>query len=172
MECCNDGYIRKVSILGGIDLTATTAKFEIDEIDFDRFSSYRHDFRNSLDWQCLFVLPDWQRVWWRAFGGQSRLSIRCARQQGEVIGIAPLMVNGPRAALIGGADVCDYLDFIVRPAKADDFFNLLLDHLAQHGLSELDLIPLRADSTAICRLARIAEDRGCKVTLSPHDVSL
>jgi len=158
--------------LGGIHLAATPVKFVIDEIDFDRFAFYRHNSGHALGWECLFVLPEWQRVWWREFGGRSRLSILCARHQEEVIGIAPLMVNGQRASFIGGEDVCDYLDFIVSPAKAADFFNLLLDHLKQHGISELDLGLLRPDSAALSRLAMIAEDKGCKVSLVPHDVSL
>lgn len=82
------------------------------------------------------------------------------------------MVEGRRAAIIGGSDVCDYLDFIVSPAKTGDFFNPLLDHLEEQGLAELDLGPLRPDSTVISSLVRIAEDRGCSVSLSPHDVSL
>ena len=158
--------------LGGIHLAADPDKFVIDEIDFDRYASYRHDSGPALKWECLFVLPEWQRVWWREFGGRSRLSILCARRQGELIGIAPLMVNGQRASFIGGADVCDYFDFIVSPAQAADFFNRLLDHLKQHGIAELDLGPLRPESTVISHLARVAEQRGCKFSLTPQDVAL
>jgi len=144
----------------------------IDEINFDRFASYRHDDRHSLGWECLFVLPEWSRVWWQEFGGDSRLYILCARHQEDVIGIAPLVLNGQQASLIGGADVCDYLDVIVSPAKAADFFDLLLDHIEQQGISELDLGPLRPDSAVFSHLVRIAENRDCKVSLTPHDVSL
>lgn len=151
---------------------STPDKFLIDEIDFDRFATYRHDSAHALAWECLFVLPEWQRVWWQEFGGQSQLNIICARYQGRVIGIAPLMVNGQRASIIGGADVCDYLDFIVSPAKAADFFNLLLDHLKQHGISELDLGPLHPKSTVLSSLVRIVEHRGCKYSLTPQDVTL
>jgi CelD/BcsL family acetyltransferase involved in cellulose biosynthesis len=59
-----------------------------------------------------------------------------------------------------------------RSAKAADFFTLLLDHLVQRGLSGLDLGPLRPDSAGLSRLVPIAEDRGCQVSLTPHDVSL
>jgi len=158
--------------LGGIHLAADPDKFVIDEIDFDRYASYRHDSGPALKWECLFVLPEWQRVWWREFGGRSRLSILCARRQGELIGIAPLMVNGQRASFIGGADVCDYFDFIVSPAQAADFFNRLLDHLKQHGIAELDLGPLRPESTVISHLARVVEHRGGKFSLTPQDVAL
>jgi CelD/BcsL family acetyltransferase involved in cellulose biosynthesis len=158
--------------LGGINLTAIHNKFVVDEINFDQFASHRYDSKHSLAWQCLFVLPEWLKVWWQEFGGESHLSILCARQLEDVIGLAPLTVKGQQASFIGGADVCDYLDFIVSPPKAADFFNLLLDHIEQQGLTELDLGPLRPDSAGLSHLVRIAEDRGCKVSLTPHDVSL
>lgn len=158
--------------MGGIDLAAAPDKFEIAEIDFDRFASYRYDSALALNWECLFVLPEWQRVWWRKFGGRSRLSILCARRPKEVIGIAPLMINGRQASFIGGEDVCDYLDFVVNPAKTDDFFNLLLDHLEQHGISQLNLGPLHPESTVISDLVGIVEHRGGKSSLTPQDVAL
>jgi len=117
-------------------------------------------------------LPEWLAVWWQDFGPNSQPSIICVRQQREVIGLAPLMVEGKQASIIGGSDVCDYLDFIVSPAKAADFFNQLLDHLERQELAELDLGPLRPDSAVLSSLVRIAEDRGCNVSVSPHDVSL
>jgi len=144
----------------------------VDEISLDRFASYRYDSKPALEWKCLFVLPEWLRVWWQEFGGESQLSILCARHQEDVIGIAPLMVNGQQASLIGGADVCDYLDFIVSPVKAAEFFSLLLDHIERQGISELDLGPLRPDSAAFSHLVRIAENRDRRVSFSPHDVSL
>jgi CelD/BcsL family acetyltransferase involved in cellulose biosynthesis len=161
-----------IYVLGGIRLKAINNKYVFETVNFDRFVSYRNDSKHSIGWECLFVLPQWLRVWWQEFGGTSQLSILCARYQEDVIGIAPLMVNGQRATFLGGADVCDYLDFIVSPAKAADFFNMLLDHIEQQGLAELDLGPLRPDSAGLSRLARIAEDRGCEVSLTPHDVSL
>ncbi len=117
-------------------------------------------------------MPEWLAVWWQVIGPRSQPSIICIHRQREVLGLAPLMVEGEQASIIGGSDVCDYLDLIVSPAKAADFFNLLLDHLAQQGLAELDLGPLRPDSTVLSSLVRIAEDRGCNVSVSPHDVSL
>ena len=162
----------RVEILGGINLRATPKKNVIDEINLDQFASYRYDSKFPLEWKCLFVLPEWLRVWWQEFGGESRLNILCARNQEDVIGIAPLMACGPRAAFVGDADVCDYLDFIVSPAKAAEFFNLLLDHIGQWGISELDLGLLRPDSTVRLILVKIAEDRGCKVSFTPEDISL
>ena len=158
--------------MGGNNLAATHKKFVVDEINLDRLASYRYDSKSALEWKCLFVLPEWLRVWWQEFGGQSQLSILCARHQEDVIGIAPLMVYGQRASFVGGADVCDYLDFIVSPAKAAAFFNLLLDHIDQWGISELNLGPLHPDSAVLTGLVGSAKARGCKVSFTPHDVSL
>jgi hypothetical protein len=86
--------------------------------------------------------------------------------------MAPLMLEGQWASFIGGVDVCDYLDFIVNPSKAADFFDLLIDYLRQQGKSELVLGPLRPDSTVLSCLVEIAEGRGCNISVSGHDVSL
>jgi len=164
--------IVSVSVLGGMNLAPIHNDHVVVAVDFDRFASYRYDDRQSLRWDCLFVLPEWQAAWWQAFGPKSQPRIICVRRQQEVIGIAPLLVEGQRASIIGGSDVCDYLDFIVSPAKAEDFFCPLLDHLEQQKLAKLDLGPLRPDSTVLSGMIRIAEDRGRSVTVSPHEVSL
>ncbi len=77
-----------------------------------------------------------------------------------------------KASLIGSADVCDYLDFVVDPEREQDFFGVLLDDLRQKGISHLDLRPLRPDSTVLTHLVSIAQNRGYEVLCHPEDVSL
>jgi len=112
------------------------------------------------------------KVWWQEFGAGAELHLDAIRQEKEVIGIAPLLVREGRASLIGSADVCDYLDFVIAPGREKDFFNLLLDDLRQKGVNHLDLRPLRPDSTVLTNLASIAQNRGHEVLCHPEDVSL
>ncbi len=96
-----------------------------------------------------------------------------AVKQGEtIIGIAPLLAREGRASLIGSADVCDYLDFVVVPGRERDFFSVLLDDLREKGINQLDLRPLRPDSTVLTHLVSIAQNRGYEVLCHPEDVSL
>jgi len=140
--------------------------------NFDSLISYRYDSRHSLGWRCLFVLPEWLKVWWAEFNSDAQLNILSVRYQEDVIGLAPLQVKGDSAALIGGTNVCDHLDFIAAAGREGVFFDALLDHLDQQGIKRLELGLLRPDSTVLSNLVNVAEKRGCEVSTSAEDISL
>ncbi len=125
-----------------------------------------------MRWSSPFVLPAWLKVWWQELGSEAELYLGAVRQGEEVIGIAPLMVEDSKASLLGSADVCDYLDFVVVPGMEGDFFGVLLDDLRQKGVGHLDLGAVRPDSTVPTHLAGIARDRGYEVICHPEDVSV
>jgi CelD/BcsL family acetyltransferase involved in cellulose biosynthesis len=125
-----------------------------------------------LDWEPLFVSPVWLEVWWSVFGNDRQLYLTSVREGNTVTGIAPLMIKDGTASIIGSADVCDYLDFLVAPDRAQDFFGTLLDDLKQNGVKQLNLEPLRPDSNVLTGLTDIALRRGCGVSLTPCDVTL
>ena len=159
--------LREVAKLSNIDQNHI-----VQQENFDTFASYRQKLEIGLRWECLFVLPEWLRVWWDAFGGAADLRILSVRNQENVIGLAPLQLKGDRASFIGSTDVCDCLDFIVAAGREGEFFEVLLDHLNQQGITNLDLGLLRADSTVLTGLVQVAENRGCKVSTSSEDITL
>ena len=146
--------------------------YTITHESFDSLTSCWSNPSHRLKWNSIFVLPAWLKVWWQELGAGAELHLDAIRQEKEVIGIAPLLVREGRASLIGSADVCDYLDFVIAPGREKDFFNLLLDDLRQKGVNHLDLRPLRPDSTVLTSLASIAQNRGHEVLCHPEDVSL
>ncbi|UCD78219.1 MAG: GNAT family N-acetyltransferase [Desulfobacterales bacterium] len=117
-------------------------------------------------------MPEWLRVWWSVFGGTADLSILSVRNQEDVIGLAPLQIKGDSASFIGGTDVCDYLDFIVKAGTEGEFFDALLNHLDQQGIRYLELGLLRPDSPALSDLVKVAENRGGKVSTTFEDITL
>ena len=146
--------------------------YTITQESFDSLASCWTDPRQRLGWNSIFVLPVWLKVWWQAFGLGAKLYLGAVRQKEQIIGIAPLQIREGKAAIIGSADVCDYLDFVIAPGVEGDFFNSLLDDLAQKGINHLDLGPLRPDSTVLTSLVGIARDRGYEVLCREEDVSL
>ena len=96
---------------------------------------------------------------------RSQALFGCRKTPGESLGIAPLLVRGKVAGFIGSKDVCDYLDFVVAPGKETVFFDALLDSLAKAGITQLDLAPLRPDSTALTFLVDIAPKHGWQVSI-------
>ena len=146
--------------------------YTIIEDSLDNLDSYRTDFQQTLNWSSVFVLPAWMQVWWRIFGAGAEMYIRTVRGGDKVVGIAPLMVKDGTACLIGGIDVCDYLDFVVVPGTEQEFFNALLDDLKKYGIKHLDLKHVRPDSTVLKNLVPLARSRHNEVVSTKEDVSL
>ncbi len=140
--------------------------------NFDSLARFWPDSNHCLNWNSVFILPAWLKIWWQEFGSENELYLISVKQGEVITGIAPLMVRGERASFIGSIDVCDYHDFVVAPGREEDFFNALLDDLRQKGIKHLDLRPLRPDSTVLTHLAGIARSQGCKVLCQPEDVSV
>ena len=139
---------------------------------FDSLDSYRVEAGHGLNWNSVFVLPVWMKIWWQIFGNGASLNLSAVKRGEEVIGIAPLRVKEGKASFVGSADICDYLDFIVAPGREEDFFNALLNDLKEKGIHSLDLESLRPDSTVLTSLADIARKREYEVTINRDDVSL
>ena len=147
-------------------------EYTVTEESFDSLKSYWTDDRHNLKWDTLFVLPSWLEVWWQTFGSRTQLYLRAVRQRRKIIGIAPLLVKEKTASIIGSVDVCDYLDFIVTPGMEKEFFNILLDDLGQKGISQLDLKPVRPDSTVLTNLVALAKQRQYEVLYQEEGVSV
>lgn len=124
----------------------------------DSITALWHDSANRLQWNCLFVLPGWLKAWWQTFGIDQTPYLCSVRNGGEVIGIAPLMVDGVTARLMGDSDVCDFQDVIVVPGREKVFFDSLFDHLRKQGIRRMDLEAVRADSTLYRHLASETSD--------------
>lgn len=146
--------------------------YTITQESFDSIASYWTDSAHRLRWDSIFVLPPWLQVWWHEFGSGAELYLGAVKQGATIIGIAPLLVREGRASIIGSADVCDYLDFVVADGMERNFFSALLDDLGQRGIKHLDLRPLRPDSTVLTNLAGIARNRKYDVLCNSMDVSL
>jgi len=146
--------------------------YSLTEQGFDSLISSWTDLCHRLAWNSVFVLPCWLEAWWREFGTGAEKRLCDIREDGNSIGIAPLMVKGGRASFIGSADVCDYMDFAVAPGKEQAFFSFLLDHLRHSDISELYLESLRPDSAAYANLVDLAKKQGCTVSCTLEDVSL
>ncbi len=137
--------------------------YTINQESFDRLASYQADPTQHLDWNSIFVLPIWLKVWWQEFGSGAELYLGTVREGEKIIGVAPLLLSEGRVSIIGSPNVCDYLDFIVAPGMERDFFGILLNDLRDKGINHLDLGPLRPDSTALTHLVGIAQNRGYEV---------
>jgi CelD/BcsL family acetyltransferase involved in cellulose biosynthesis len=118
------------------------------------------------------VLPPWLEVWWSSFGEGWNPYLLSIKDGQGLLGIAPLMVSGGKAMVMGSPDVCDYLDLILTPGKEKDLFKILLRHLKQEGIGILDLGPLRADDPLLKYATSAAEKVGYETRTELEDVTL
>jgi CelD/BcsL family acetyltransferase involved in cellulose biosynthesis len=103
----------------------------------------------SAEWNALldesivnvpFLRWEYLTTWWATRGGgewptSSELAVVTARQDGRLVGIAPLFFANsregePSLLLLGSIEISDYLDLIVQPADLAKFTTGLLDFIS------------------------------------------
>jgi len=146
--------------------------YTITQESFESLASFQDNSEYRLDWSSVFVLPVWLKIWWQEFKPKEDLYLKAVRRDGNVIGVAPLLLENGVASLLGSTDVCDYLDFIIVPGEEENFFSVLLDEFKQGGISSLNMKSLRPDSMVLTWLVDIARERGYKVSCQPVDVTV
>ncbi|MBT3363660.1 MAG: GNAT family N-acetyltransferase [Chloroflexi bacterium] len=148
-------------------------RYEVRKESFDSLAALWRNARSGLAWDCIFVLPGWLKAWWQVFGAGSKPHILSVWDAGKLIGIAPLKCNSNEASIIGSANVCDWLDFVIAPGMEADFLAVLMQHLKSDGVTSLDLAPVLHDSTVWCHLpAEVAQNCSCRVVMDKEDVLL
>jgi CelD/BcsL family acetyltransferase involved in cellulose biosynthesis len=151
-------------------------KIEIRTESFDRLESFFLNKKFNLDWNCLFVLPLWLKTWWDTFGDTNDLKILAGYCQGKLIGIAPLRIQEKTARFIGGENVCDYQDMIVKSNHAPEFFEAILTDLKKRGVHALELGALRPDAVSLAELPNLAKQMGydvvCNQVESSYEIKL
>jgi len=110
-------------------------------------------------------------AWWRCFGGGYEPVILIIRDEGRVLGVAPLKCRGGKASFIGDVAVCDYLDFIVVPGQEETFAEKFLEGCVARGITGLELATLRPDAVALRHVLPMARDWGLSVEIRHADVS-
>ena len=127
------------------------------------------DPAQRLRWSCPFVLPRWAQAWWECFG-DGEPDLLSLRRDGEAVGVAPLMIRGDTAHVIGDAEVSDHLDVVAAPGAGGAVLATLRRHLLARGVRRLELLRVRPDSTAALELVPAARRMGLALEFAPRDV--
>ncbi len=117
-----------------------------------------------------FLRYEYQNAWWETRGGgewpQAELTLVTARQDGRLIGIAPLFTaqheGEQRLLLVGSIEVSDYLDLIAAPEDLPVFTTGLLSFLRASlpAWQRLALYNLLEDSPSLPALQDAAQTTG------------
>lgn len=116
----------------------------------------------------VFQTYEFHASWWKVFGGDRRLLMLLAEADGELIGLAPLMVSerlflGRRQRIVEfiGARSFDYCDFIIDRTRPD-VLPLFLSNLvgAKDSFDQLYLRDIPDTSTTVAELRGFFKDGG------------
>ncbi len=147
---------------------ASTASVE----SFDSVDAYARHPGGFRQGRHIFGLPRWIGTWRQAFEVEDELYICLIKANEELIGVAPLSIDGVTASFVGDPEICDYFDFPVAPGYEKKFYEALLDDLAKRRVTELDLRCLRPESTVLSHLVDAARSRGATCSTEPDGVSV
>lgn len=114
-----------------------------------------------------FLRHEYQRGWWSTRGGgewpEADLTLVTARQDGRLVGVAPLFraaarQDGPSLLLVGSIEISDYLDFVAPPGDLEPFTSGLLPFLLEKVPSwqTLDLYNILDSSPTLAALEKAA----------------
>lgn len=118
-----------------------------------------------------FSRHEYLSEWWQTLGGgewkQAELVLVSARENDQLIGIAPLFVaeyEGRQALLlVGSIEIADYLDLIVREPDLSRFLSALFDFLDTSSPSQwsaIDWYNIPDSSPTLAALKAESEKRG------------
>ncbi|MEK7611043.1 MAG: GNAT family N-acetyltransferase [Patescibacteria group bacterium] len=110
----------------------------------------------------LFLSPAFQEIWWRNFGRGDLQIVTLRKDDGLLVGLAPLMHDSGILSLIGGEEIADYLDFIVDQEEEEETYRQLWRVVASLKWSTLRLLPLPPNSPTIKYFSRFAGQKGWK----------
>jgi CelD/BcsL family acetyltransferase involved in cellulose biosynthesis len=137
---------------------------------FEGFADIWRRTRGAWHWPCAFSLPFWLENVCRHLGAPGEPHIAAVYDDQGPIGVMPLALDGPTAAFLGDAEVCDYQDFITAPGMASRVLETVIAHLGKQGVRRLDLRTLRPDAAVLDAL-RALGPRDDAMRLEPVDVT-
>ena len=117
-----------------------------------------------------FLTWQWMTCWWMAFGGGFQLKLfRVNDDDGALVGLLPLYNGqGKSLRLVGGVDVSDYLDLVVKRGCEETVWNALVESLAAGRVTlELHCVPATSPTHAV--LPRLAGCHGFSPTIEREE---
>ncbi len=125
--------------------------------DFDQSKPAWNELLSGSESNNIFLTWDWLFTWWNVFGDDKELKILLVKNDGMLIGIAPLYIsrNGNDKSFIkflGSTYVAsDHLDFISQKGSEDTVVSAIFDYLNLHSgeWKAINLIDMNAQSKSI-----------------------
>lgn len=137
-------------------------------IQCENISQLEPDWSRLLEGMCQpypFASPAWIQTWWNEFKPEGSLCPLSLRQDGRLLGVAPLMRRGDGLSLAGDPNICDYMDLVTHCDNRAAVLKGLLTHLARaESWRVLEFWGLAQSSPTLALLPEVAAELGYRVT--------
>ena len=120
--------------------------------------------------RCVFQHPRWQQVWLDEFDRRGDARFLTVRNDGTLVGLASLLIDGERVAFLGDPNICDYMDFLLTAGQEEAALSAIIDALLTEGHSDFEFWGLRDGSPALALLPQLAGQRGLHVRIEDEAV--
>lgn len=148
------------------------APMKVETIDFPNLDTLWQQYGRIWKWDNPFITSPWLKAWHQVFGDGKEPLLTLVCSDGKPVGLAPLLVEGTTARIIGSADLCDSGDVAVAPDKETLFFSGLFDFLESRQISRLVLEPVRPDSIVYSIASGAVRTDRWRCTTTPLSQSL
>jgi CelD/BcsL family acetyltransferase involved in cellulose biosynthesis len=106
--------------------------------------------------RAVFSSPVWLKTWWEEFHGDRELLLLGVREEGRLVGVAPLMREENRLLFAGDTNVCDYMDVVAVEGAEEGVLDAALRAVGEEPWDELVFWGISADSPTLKALPRLA----------------
>jgi CelD/BcsL family acetyltransferase involved in cellulose biosynthesis len=141
-----------------------------ERIGFDEAAGDWSNLQKGLRNDSVFLSLLWQECWWELLGN-GELHLCRVRLEGEVVGIAPLMYLDGVWQFLGGTDLFDYHECLVREGHEEAFFKAVLGYMDCEPWLAIDFLSLRDDTITLKVFPELARKAEHEVKISEEDVS-
>lgn len=145
--------------------------------EFDRFLDLSKEWNALLHFSevdCVFLTHEWFSSWWEHLSGEGSLEVLIFRNpEGQIVGIAPLMADGPNLRFMASHEVTDYCDFLSLPGSSEEFYKNLLSYLHENypGQTHMEFIHIKESSPTCVWIPELASIYGFSHNLREAEVS-
>jgi CelD/BcsL family acetyltransferase involved in cellulose biosynthesis len=120
--------------------------------------------------KAVFYSPTWLRTWWEEFHGGRELLLLGVREEGRLVGVAPLMREDSRLLFAGDTNVCDYMDVVTVEGAEEGVLDAVLRAVGEEPWDELVFWGVPADSLTLEVLPHLASRLGYALSVEREGV--
>ena len=145
--------------------------------DYKKFKRIRDIWNQTLfssDQNNPFLTHEWLSTWWECFSQGSSLEVLLFKEEaGNVLGMAPFMVQETILRFIASQEVSDYCDVVAGKGREQKLYESLWDYFGMipPEIEKIDLMNIRSPSPMLDLSPRLVSEYGYSISCTEFEVA-